>query len=260
MTIEVRYGEPAATNAEPVRGVLARDRDAWEGLVRSYNKPLYCIARSLVDEATADDAVPVEKVMVRDRDGAAHRGLRTALSQYATGVAVVTTVASDGCPVGMTINSFSSLSATPPLVLWCIRLDSASLGTFTTADHFAVNVLAASQERLARRFAARNPDRFAGLRWHQDSRGMPLLHGGLGSFTCRRAELIRGGDHLIIVGHVEEYEVTARREPLVFYDGRYHTHLSGRGGLKAPEVAGDRFRNQGPHRVRWPQPRPAPYR
>jgi flavin reductase (DIM6/NTAB) family NADH-FMN oxidoreductase RutF len=88
-------------------------------------------------------------------DGAKHRALRAAFSQYATGVAVATTGAPGGHPVGMTINSFSSVSLDPPLILWCLQLESASLGAFTTADHFAINLLAAGQERLARQFAAR---------------------------------------------------------------------------------------------------------
>jgi len=161
------------------------------------------------------------------RDDLAQRRLRTALSHYPTGVAVATTIAADGGPVGMTINSFSSLSADPPLVLWCIQRDSASLPAFTTADYFAVNVLAAHQERLARCFAARDTDKFGCVSWHQDARGMPLLAGRLGSFTCRRTEEIRGGDHLIIVGHLEDYEVTTGRSPLVFFGGRYHPHLPG---------------------------------
>jgi flavin reductase (DIM6/NTAB) family NADH-FMN oxidoreductase RutF len=165
--------------------------------------------------------------MTVTRDDVAQRRLRAALGQYATGVAVVTTLAPDGGPVGLTVNSFSSLSADPPLVLWCLRRDSASLSAFTTADHFAVNVLAAHQEWLARCFAAQNIDRFACVNWHRDSRGMPLLHGRLGSFSCRQIEQIRGGDHLIIVGHLEEYEVTAGQAPLVFFDGRYHPHLPG---------------------------------
>jgi flavin reductase (DIM6/NTAB) family NADH-FMN oxidoreductase RutF len=119
------------------------------------------------------------------------------------------------------------LSCDPPLVLWCLQLDSASLSAFTTAEYFAVNVLAADQELLARCFATRNIDRFASLRWCRDSRGMPLLPGTLGSFTCRRYDQIRGGDHLIIIGQLEEYEVTAGQAPLVFYGGRYHPGLSG---------------------------------
>jgi flavin reductase (DIM6/NTAB) family NADH-FMN oxidoreductase RutF len=148
--------------------------------------------------------------------------LRTAFGQYATGVAVVTTVARDGYPAGITINSFSSVSLDPPLILWCLRRGSASRDAFTTADHFAVNILAAGQEYLARRFAARTAGRFAGQWWCSGPRGMPVLHDRLGVFICRRVRQIDGGDHLIIIGHLEEYEVTEGRSPLVFYGGRYH--------------------------------------
>src|ERR1700727_2080624 len=88
------------------------------------------------------------------------RELRTALGHYATGVAVVTTQTADGRPAGMTINSFSSLSLDPPLVLWCLQLSSDRFTTFAAAGYFAINVLAASQEQVARRFAARSAARF----------------------------------------------------------------------------------------------------
>ena len=152
----------------------------------------------------------------------AEEALRTAFGHYATGVAVVTTVARDGYPAGITVNSFSSVSLDPPLILWCLRRGSASRDAFTTADHFAVNILAAGQEPVARRFAARTAGRFAGQWWCPGPRGMPLLHDTLGVFICRRARQIDGGDHLIIIGHLEEYEVTQGRSPLVFYGGRYH--------------------------------------
>ena len=166
-------------------------------------------------------------------DLTAQRVMRTALGQYATGVAVATTLASDGCPVGLTVNSFSSLSLDPPLVLWCLSLGSASLSAFTAADYFAINVLAASQERLARMFAARAPDRFADLIWHCGARGMPLLHGRQCAYICRRTEQIHRGDHLIIIGQLEEYEVVAGRAPLIFYDGRFHAQLPESTGLRA---------------------------
>src|SRR6476646_3374508 len=94
-------------------------------------------------------------------NGFALRALRTALSQYPTGVAVVTTRSAAG-PVGVTVNSFGSLSLDPPLVLWCLRRRSASLGAFTRAEYFAVNVLAAAQERVARQFARHATDAAGG--------------------------------------------------------------------------------------------------
>jgi flavin reductase (DIM6/NTAB) family NADH-FMN oxidoreductase RutF len=161
-------------------------------------------------------------------DGTALRALRTALGQYPTGVAVVTTC-SPGEPVGVTINSFGSLSLDPPLVLWCLRRCSASLAAFTGAEHFAVNVLAAGQEQVARQFAARattatsgapRADRFAGIDWHLDPRGLPLVDGAVAVFTCRRAALIPGGDHVIIIGELLGYDI-AGWEPLIFHGGRY---------------------------------------
>jgi flavin reductase (DIM6/NTAB) family NADH-FMN oxidoreductase RutF len=155
-----------------------------------------------------------------ERDG--HKSLRAAFGQCATGVGVVTTITPAGSPAGMTINSHSSVSLDPPLILWCLRLDAARLSVFAGADHFAVNVLAAQQEALARRFAAPGTGQFAQLPWHAGPSGMPLLPGTLGSFVCRRADQVRGGDHLIIIGRLEHYEVTSGQTPLIFFNGRYH--------------------------------------
>ena len=158
-------------------------------------------------------------------NGTALRALRTALGQYPTGVAVVTTCSPAG-PVGVTINSFGSLSLDPPLVLWCLRRCSACLGAFTGAEHFAVNVLAADQEQVARQFAARaasgtpRADRFAGLDWHLDPRGLPLIDGAVAVFTCRRAAQLPGGDHVIITGELLGYDI-AGWKPLIFHGGRY---------------------------------------
>jgi flavin reductase (DIM6/NTAB) family NADH-FMN oxidoreductase RutF len=172
---------------------------------------------------------------ISEPDAYDHSALRTALGHYATGVAVVTTTGSDGHPAGITINSFGSLSLDPPLILWCLQRSSASLATFTTADHFAVNVLAAGQERVARQFSARGEDRFGGLRWHHGPHGMPTLDDGLGVFVCRRLRHIHGGDHVIIIGHLERYQVTPGRSPLVFYSGRYLNVLSATAVSKTSE-------------------------
>ncbi len=158
-----------------------------------------------------------------------HAALRAALGHYATGVAVVTTTGPDRRPAGMTINSFGSLSLDPPLILWCLRRRSTSLATFTSADHFAVNVLAADQEQVARRFAVQGQgqaqsqarDRFRGHGWHRGPRGLPVLDEGLGVFISRRLRHIHGGDHVIVIGLLEEYRVTPGKSPLVFYTGRY---------------------------------------
>jgi flavin reductase (DIM6/NTAB) family NADH-FMN oxidoreductase RutF len=163
---------------------------------------------------------------ISELDAYDKQALRTAFGHYATGVAVVTTTRSDSHPAGITINSFGSLSLDPPLILWCLQRRSASLATFITADRFAVNVLAAGQEQVARQFAApaaQSQDRFTGQRWHRGPRGLPVLDSRLGVFICRRIRHIHGGDHVIIIGHLEEYQVTTGQTPLIFHGGRYRS-------------------------------------
>jgi flavin reductase (DIM6/NTAB) family NADH-FMN oxidoreductase RutF len=150
------------------------------------------------------------------------RQLRTALGQYATGVAVVTALQPDGRPVGMTINSFSALSLDPPLILWCLRRTASSGAAFLTARHFAVNVLAAGQAHLARQFAVRWQSAFDEAPWRAGPHGLPLLLGTAGAFACRHARQADGGDHVIIVAYIEEFSVTAGRQPLIFHGGHYH--------------------------------------
>ena len=164
-------------------------------------------------------------------DGIALRALRTALGQYPTGVAVVTTRSAAG-PVGVTVNSFGSLSLDPPLVLWCLRRRSASLAAFTGAEYFAVNVLAAGQERVARQFAGHatanavgaggtpRAGRFAGIDWHPGPHGLPRLDGAVAVFTCRRTAQLPGGDPVSITGELLGYDI-AGWDPLIFHGGRY---------------------------------------
>jgi flavin reductase (DIM6/NTAB) family NADH-FMN oxidoreductase RutF len=166
-------------------------------------------------------------------DDPALRALRTALGEYPTGVAIATTRTPAG-PVGVTINSFGSLSLDPPLVLWCLRRGSARLADFTAAEHFAISVLAAGQEQVARRFAARTLPgtplgrrQFADGDWHADPRGLPVLAGAVTAFACRRAAQLPGGDHVIILGELLDFQITAgpgrqaRGAPLIFHGGRY---------------------------------------
>jgi flavin reductase (DIM6/NTAB) family NADH-FMN oxidoreductase RutF len=177
--------------------------------------------------------------MLISRPGLECETLRTAFGQCATGVGVVTTMTPSGGPAGMTINSHSSVSLDPPLILWCLRLDAARFSVFAGADHFAINVLAGDQEILARRFAAPSPQ-FARQPWRAGPSGVPLLPGTLGSFVCRRADQAHGGDHIIIIGRLEHYEVTSGQTPLIFFGGRYHRGLPrpAAPGLSARRMAG----------------------
>jgi flavin reductase (DIM6/NTAB) family NADH-FMN oxidoreductase RutF len=147
--------------------------------------------------------------------------LRRTLARFATGVAIVTTTDPGGQPVGLTINSFTSLSLDPPLILWCLQLSARSVLSFARADYFAVNVLAAHQQSLARRFAGPASDRFAGTSWHRHHRGPRLVGGAIATFVCHRIQLLDGGDHVIVIGLIDEYQAHPGA-PLLFLDGHYH--------------------------------------
>lgn len=145
---------------------------------------------------------------------------RRALGTFTTGVTVITTVDRSGADVGITANSFNSVSLDPPMVLWSIDKSSSNLEAFTTATHFAVHVLASDQDELASRFATRGVDRFAGLAVERGTAGLPLLAGCAARFQCRMAFRYEGGDHTILVGEVLAFDHEAR-EPLVYKSGRY---------------------------------------
>lgn len=148
------------------------------------------------------------------------RDFRNALGSFPTGVTVVTTVGPAGAPIGLTCNSFSSVSLSPPLVLWSLSLRSPNLGHFLQAPHFAINVLAEDQIELARRFAQSLPNKFEGVPYRQGSTGIPLIENTAAQLECRNETRYYSGDHVIFIGHVLHY---AWRDcvPLVFCRGRY---------------------------------------
>ena len=146
------------------------------------------------------------------------RALRDALGQFATGVAVVTARGARG-PVGMTINSFASVSLDPPLVLWSAARRSERHEAFVGADHFVIHVLGAHQDELMARFT-RGGAGFAGLPVRDSADGVPTIPGTLARFECVRHALHEAGDHTIVLGRVLR---VARRdgEPLCFAQGRF---------------------------------------
>ncbi|SEQ96677.1 NADH-FMN oxidoreductase RutF, flavin reductase (DIM6/NTAB) family [Solimonas aquatica] len=143
---------------------------------------------------------------------------RQALGCFPTGVTIITARGGDGGDVGVTANSFNSVSLDPPMVLWSIGKASTKIAAFLTATHFAVHVLALDQEPLARRFATRGIDRFAGLSPARGLGGVALLDGCAARFECRLAFQYQGGDHVILVGEVLTFD-SSEREPLVFSKG-----------------------------------------
>jgi flavin reductase (DIM6/NTAB) family NADH-FMN oxidoreductase RutF len=147
------------------------------------------------------------------------RDFRSALGSYATGVTIIT-AAADGKPYGLTCNSFASVSLNPPLVLWSLVLYSSSLSVFQNASHFAVNVLGASQQALANKFAKSSDDKFTGVDWTPGLGNAPLLVESVANFQCRAVNRYYGGDHVIFLGAVEAYSYN-RKEPLLFARGGY---------------------------------------
>ncbi len=148
------------------------------------------------------------------------RSLRDALGEFATGVAVVTACSRDGQSVGVTINSFASVSLDPPLVLWSLGLQSPSIGVFEACSHYAVNILAADQVELSQRFSQSQNDKFAGIETKVGAGGAPILPGCSAWFECRNELRYPGGDHIILVGHVENFS-RQEKPPLIFHGGQY---------------------------------------
>ena len=147
------------------------------------------------------------------------RDFRDALGCFATGVTIVTCRDAGDRPLGITANSFASLSLDPPLVLWSPARSSRRFAAFEAAGHYAIHVLSDAQFDLCRQFALDGHD-FSGLDWHENEAGVPLIGNSLACFECTRHAIHDGGDHAIIVGRVT---AAARNDhaPLVFAKGSY---------------------------------------
>ena len=157
---------------------------------------------------------------VEEGDPAADsKAFRRCLGQFSTGVGVMTTVA-NGEPVGVTANSFSSLSMDPPLVLWSIAHTSRSSAAFKNAKHFAVNILAVEQVEYSQRFARPAENKFEGVDWRAGVLGSPILPNVLASLECVLETTLQGGDHVILIGRVKKYSRYAGNA-LLYAQGRY---------------------------------------
>jgi len=148
------------------------------------------------------------------------RQFRAALGSFATGVTIVTTRNRAGEDIGLTANSFNSVSLDPPMVLWSLARKSLSLPAFLESGYFAVHVLSAAQEELSVTFATRGASKFAGLALRRGAGDIPLIPDCSALFQCKTAFNYEGGDHVIFVGEVQEFE-HFERPPLVFHSGRY---------------------------------------
>jgi 3-hydroxy-9,10-secoandrosta-1,3,5(10)-triene-9,17-dione monooxygenase reductase component len=150
------------------------------------------------------------------------RHFRNVLGAFATGVTVVTSM-SDGEPVGMTAQSFSSVSLNPPLVLFCPTKTSRAWPMIHRSGHFCVNLLAEGQQDLSNTMARSGADKFAGVAWTPSKTGAPLLDGALGYVDCTIFAVHEAGDHYVVIGRVEDLDVTDQENPLLFYKGSYRS-------------------------------------
>ena len=145
---------------------------------------------------------------------------RRACGQFATGVAIATTLDGEGNPHGLTINSFTSVSLDPPLVLICIDYRAAVLPYFLRADHYGISILNQTQQELSNRFALKPDCRFEGTEWRPGVTGVPIIESGVASMECRVRRIVEGGDHSILLAEVVAAQV-AGGVPLLYFDGGY---------------------------------------
>lgn len=155
------------------------------------------------------------------RTGHDPRTLRDALGCFATGVTVVTALDAGGEPAGLTVNSFTSVSLDPPLLLVCIHKKAASAETLIGAHCFAINVLQTGQQPASITFSTRGEDRFGCTPWSTGEGGAPILGDSLCVFECERFAVYDGGDHHILVGQVVKASFDAGLDPLLFFRGSY---------------------------------------
>ncbi|MEO6604971.1 MAG: flavin reductase family protein [Aeromicrobium sp.] len=153
---------------------------------------------------------------------AAARQYRDVLGQYASGVTVITTI-QGGKPVGMTCQSFTSVSLDPPLVAFLPQKTSRAFAAIRQTRRFCVNMLAADQAEVSNVFASRAEDKFTDIKWTTTASGSPLLEGIVGYVDCTVQDVHEAGDHYLVIGKVEELGQGAEDRPLLFHQGRYRT-------------------------------------
>lgn len=149
------------------------------------------------------------------------RKFRNALGTFTTGVTIVTTRAPDGAPVGLTVNSFNSVSLEPPMVLWSLAKNSRCLPAFDASAYWAVHILSVDQEPLSNRFSKAGEDKFAGVHAQTGVGDVPLLPGCTARMQCKTAFKYEGGDHIIFVGEVLDFDQSDIAPPLAFQAGKY---------------------------------------
>ena len=165
------------------------------------------------------------------------KDLRQALGAFATGVTVVTTIDADGQPRGFTANSFASVSLEPPLILVCVANAAASCPVFSECEHFAINILAESQQEISACFASKSAQRFTAVDWDKGTTGCPLIDGVVAWFDCAKHQTVDAGDHVILIGRVVDYQYTAKT-PIGYCRGAYVTFGLAEAAINAAQKEG----------------------
>lgn len=149
------------------------------------------------------------------------REFRDVCGQFATGVTVVTGRLDNNMPVGVTVNSFTSVSLEPPLILFCLDRNALSFDAFSLNSSFVVNILSSEQEWLSNQFARQGGDKFDGVAFNNNSHNIPVLADCLATIECRMHAVYEGGDHQIIVGDVISVDAKQDGAPLLYFRGEY---------------------------------------
>ena len=148
------------------------------------------------------------------------RQFRDALGQFATGVCIVAAAPEGFDPVGVTVNSFTSVSIEPPLILWCLKIESVVYPAFAAAERFSINVLAAEQKELSDHYADKTRHKLDPGSYNNDAGGIPVFNNAICSISCVTRSRYDAGDHVIILGEI--VDITSNPgEPLLFFQGRY---------------------------------------
>ncbi|MEM1402176.1 MAG: flavin reductase family protein [Pseudomonadota bacterium] len=151
------------------------------------------------------------------------REFRNSLGQFATGVCLVSAKDEEGIPHAVTVNSFSSVSLSPPLVLWSIQKEANTYDLFLSANNFAISILSASQQELSVAYAQKDGHVLEPQHYQTGSNGAPLIDGAIAAFECTLERVLEGGDHTILLGRVTAVHDAPGQEPLVFFAGKYRS-------------------------------------
>ncbi|WP_158735745.1 flavin reductase family protein [Alteribacillus sp. YIM 98480] len=142
---------------------------------------------------------------------------KEAMGNYPTGVTVVTSSNEKGEPVGLTVNSFASVSIDPLLVLWSIDHKVSSLDAFKQADGFAVHILAGEQQELCKTFASKDTDRFGTCEWSISEHNLPVISDAFAVLECKTFKQVEAGDHTILIGEVQNIQIDKEKDPMLYH-------------------------------------------